>query len=678
MKLKKLSFLTRRLFELRKQRFMRRYCVRFTYPHLAKLFFEQLWQMLYATKELYVSPHRLAADLTMALVIGEARSGKTHLLNASRQILPQSSYLHSDYQPIATRNMPRFLASPQRLYWELPQYFFVNESAKQIPYLEQFMLFLQNSGSIKSIKQVIFTVGITQLFQQDPEKLEEFWGSIAVMLERLARPLDVYIVVTELDLLQGFVEYFSDLSIEERQHAFGFLLDQQNSLMTQFQRQMLLLTQRLQRRMWWRAQSETIMFKRVFVAEFSKQFSELSEKLLAYLKPLLLIVEHQPGLQLSGCFFTSTKQEGQPLDLLIDDQTAILAAHREVSTLPMLVQHREYFVRGFFPHLQTNVLHTTKMSVRPSSEKKFIFPAEAIISFFAVLLLLIVVFVGLWGGAWWRLDHALSSEKVLAYTILSGRDIDQNLTQFVAYETPFIPQRLQKSIAQSSTLRTWVVDNTKAYLNAQWNKEVYAGYQKNIAGKYPIASEASQEVDLNTFNQFYGPEGTLNRFDRRYLQSAAVQALFVQDNALISLYENVKRLQQILYQNGVSPSWAFNAYLNNLGQDVHSVDVMMAGTKMNLRSNVLLAGTFTWPNAQPLQESGYAVEYGQRLPKMQVFQGNWSWLKFFSLLHWQRNDGSNDFMVSSVGGEFSLIVNAQQSVAELPAIFKSLAIPQNI
>jgi type VI protein secretion system component VasK len=678
MKLKKLSFLQKILLNFSKARFLKQNCSRYTHPHLAKLFFEQLWQMHFAAKQLYVSPRWVAADLPISLVLGEARSGKTHLLNASRHILPQASYLNSDYQPMAQRLMPRFLASPQRLYLELPQYLFVNESLKQIPYLDQLMRFLASSAALQKTRHVILTISVEDLLNQNVEKLEEFWASTSLMLERLPKAVQLYVVITKTDLLQGFTEFFNDLSVEERQHAFGFMLDAKNNLQSQLQHQFAVLTQRLQRRMWWRAQSETLVYKRVLVAEFPKQFACLTDHLLQYLKPLMNLIKQNLQIQMKGCFFTSTKQEGQPLDVLVDDQAPLLAMQREASTLPMLLQHREYFVRGFFPHLQTSSAMRDEAMAASTHQRKLKISSHSYKYVLGVIAFIALAAAGTWGYAWWRVSHALSSQKNLAYSVLSGHDFTQNLNQFVSYELSFLPHSLQIKVAQSDSVRTWIRSNAKAYLSEQWQKEVYSEYQKNIVGKYPINAQSSIDLPLTAFNAFYGPQGTLESFDRRYLQAPAVQALFVHDATLINLYANLKRLQQVLYQNQVAPSWSFSAYLNDLGEGVRNVDLMVVGTKMSLRPHVVLAGTFSWPNQMPTQDSGYAIEYAQSLPKMQVFQGAWSWVKLFANLHWQRNGGSNDFTASSPNNEFSLIMNATQPIPELPALFAQLNIPQDL
>jgi len=61
---------------------------------------------------------------------------------------------------------------------------------------------------------------------------------------------------------------------------------------------------------------------------------------------------------------------------------------------------------------------------------------------------------------------------------------------------------------------TWFIfiNESRDYLNKEWQKSVFKAYQDNIANRYPLDSLTSQEVALNDFNAFFSPLGTLNTF----------------------------------------------------------------------------------------------------------------------------------------------------------------------
>lgn len=62
------------------------------------------------------------------------------------------------------------------------------------------------------------------------------------------------------------------------------------------------------------------------------------------------------------------------------------------------------------------------------------------------------------------------------------------------------------------------IQESKQYLNQQWQQLVYDDYQKTIANRYPLDAQQSNEVTLDDFNHFFAPHGTLNAFATAYIK----------------------------------------------------------------------------------------------------------------------------------------------------------------
>ncbi|PJE09662.1 type IVB secretion system protein IcmF [Legionella sp.] len=61
---------------------------------------------------------------------------------------------------------------------------------------------------------------------------------------------------------------------------------------------------------------------------------------------------------------------------------------------------------------------------------------------------------------------------------------------------------------------TWFIfiNESKHYLNRQWQQVVYREYQMTIANRYPLDSTQTSEVSISDFDHFFAPHGTLNSF----------------------------------------------------------------------------------------------------------------------------------------------------------------------
>ncbi|KTD19347.1 IcmF [Legionella lansingensis] len=67
---------------------------------------------------------------------------------------------------------------------------------------------------------------------------------------------------------------------------------------------------------------------------------------------------------------------------------------------------------------------------------------------------------------------------------------------------------------------TWFIfiNESKQYLNQQWQQMVYNEYKVAIANRYPLDALQTAEVTLTDFDHFFSPHGTLNTFVANYLK----------------------------------------------------------------------------------------------------------------------------------------------------------------
>lgn len=73
-----------------------------------------------------------------------------------------------------------------------------------------------------------------------------------------------------------------------------------------------------------------------------------------------------------------------------------------------------------------------------------------------------------------------------------------------------------KQIADESW--TLLINQSRAYLNTQWEQAIFQDYEKAIAKRYPFDSSQLDEVSLTDFNTFFAPTGKLNLFVKNYLK----------------------------------------------------------------------------------------------------------------------------------------------------------------
>ena len=148
----------------------------------------------------------------------------------------------------------------------------------------------------------------------------------------------VYVLLTKLDLLAGFTEFFDDLSSHEREQVWGetWAMDggkgdataiggggamiggnaaagSPQALEAAFDR----LVERLDARVLMRVQTEQDMVRRGLIFAFPQQFASLRQPLGQMLATITRETKYEPRPFVRGFYFTSGTQFGRPIDRLL-------------------------------------------------------------------------------------------------------------------------------------------------------------------------------------------------------------------------------------------------------------------------------------------------------------------------------------------------------------------------
>ena len=74
-----------------------------------------------------------------------------------------------------------------------------------------------------------------------------------------------------------------------------------------------------------------------------------------------------------------------------------------------------------------------------------------------------------------------------------------------------------KQIADDSWFT--LINNSRTYINTEWQQQVFHEYQTTIAHRYPFDISQPDEISINDFNHFFSTHGRLNRFVDEYLKA---------------------------------------------------------------------------------------------------------------------------------------------------------------
>ena len=191
-----------------------------------------------------------------------------------------------------------------------------------------FMNLLKRFRPRQPLNGVLLTLSVSDLLQMSEVERQAHVATLrqrlAELREGLGLQFPVYVLVTKVDLLSGFTEYFLSLSREERAQVWGFTLPYEPNaaaapaaLREVFLKEFDLLLKRLNDGMQERLLAEPDLSRRALSYALPQQFSGLRELLAGVLESLFSDSRFQQQPLLRGVYFTSGTQEGTPFDRVL-------------------------------------------------------------------------------------------------------------------------------------------------------------------------------------------------------------------------------------------------------------------------------------------------------------------------------------------------------------------------
>jgi type VI secretion system protein ImpL len=271
-----------------------------------------------------------------------------------------------------------------------------------------FLALLRKHRPRMPINGAILTIDLATLTKEDDHAR---LGEIAALRTRLAElrtdlgiRFPVYLVITKMDRLSGFNEYFGSLTAEGRSQIWGFTLPSgratvaREALRARCRLELDHLAARLAQGVNGRLQDEHDAGNRRKLVALDQEFSALIGPLAMLIDSIFLDSRYdttQRDEALRGVYFTSAAQSGA---MLVAERQTILQrvlsafASEKTSAVSTSEQHQSYFLRD----LLTKVVFREAQLVRPNLHWEFRFRLLRFIGHALAALLFAWLVSGIW------------------------------------------------------------------------------------------------------------------------------------------------------------------------------------------------------------------------------------------------------------------------------------------
>lgn len=294
------------------------------------------------------------SNLPWYLVIGPKQSGKTNLLARSDiNYVREGEALKSDSNAATCE----WWITPESVLIDVPGSF-TNVSEKKSTLNNETWLYLLELLRKKQFKQnlsgVVFTISVDQLLDDDyREVLVDILHSRDHDIQAVfGRSLPFYFVITKIDTLKGFLEFFGDSSIEDLNQAWGVTMPGTlgaDSVSSVFIYRFNALLKVLNSHMLRRLHVERNLQTKSYVKNFPLHVERVKS---AFADLLNMLSSQNVNLLLKGVYMTSATQFDRQ-DVSAAYQAISGAAAKQSVLTHLEVSHiakHPYFIKQFLLH----------------------------------------------------------------------------------------------------------------------------------------------------------------------------------------------------------------------------------------------------------------------------------------------------------------------------------------
>lgn len=296
---------------------------------------------------------RRLRKLPWYIVLGSPKSGKKRLLGNLGLYYAQAKHFGIE----AENYLKQF---PDYDWWFSEQAVLIDVMShlkeSDNPSWKRFIKLLKRERKNQPVNGVILTFSLPDIILYANQHRQEFIQDVCYYIREIhsafKSQVPIYIVFTKADLVEGFMEFFNELSKDELRQIWGIqfplaLSDDSNKILAYYHEEFTVMIEKLRSQVLWSLDAERNPRGRELIHSFPQQLQLLRRPIETFLMELFNGVRFEKAFALRGIFFGSNIQEDEPHDFLLQ------AMSKKFQLVPPIVHRPQrmgecYFLQRIF------------------------------------------------------------------------------------------------------------------------------------------------------------------------------------------------------------------------------------------------------------------------------------------------------------------------------------------
>jgi len=272
---------------------------------------------------LYKNKRKANYELPWYLVVGDKNEGKTTLLESSGLSFPLNVD-YSDNQVVeeAQTNSFQWYFAEHSVFIDMPGNYIEQKQNPEDPIIwKEFLKIFTKKRWRRPINGIILSISVETILNKSELELEQYAKSLRDRFDELSKAfmssIPIYLIITKSDKIEGFSEYFSSITEEEKNEILGitFKSEEKNIDSLVIKPELEDLLKRLNSSVLDKINYEWEPKNRGKIFAFCDNFSNFFEKANLFIEMCFSQTRYRKPLLLRGIYFTSVPGKSESLAL---------------------------------------------------------------------------------------------------------------------------------------------------------------------------------------------------------------------------------------------------------------------------------------------------------------------------------------------------------------------------
>jgi type VI secretion system protein ImpL len=279
-------------------------------------------------------------DIPWYLVLGAEGSGKTSFVRQARLHFIAQSYSHFEVQSEAFH----YALAQEALLFDVSHALFSQKTLKERHLWLTLIKCIKRARVRRPLNGIVLAISILDLVHAKPEVRQKLFEDMRLRLhdvqQRMGMSIPVYVVVTHLDVLDGFTDFVLRFTDQERQALLGITFSVNSEApMDQFPFEYDLLLQHIHERLRRDLDGEYSAETHSRMAYFAVQMAALKVQILEFAKEIFLARRILHKNDWRGIYFVAHHLQG-------DQRFDVVTRERSLSMqeIPRFLKDKAFFV----------------------------------------------------------------------------------------------------------------------------------------------------------------------------------------------------------------------------------------------------------------------------------------------------------------------------------------------